>query len=123
MKQPCINALHRSGGRCWFPHRTSFDNDRAPDLKLHCPSTDRIRSAEGWIEDVKPDGDQIRIRFSTADRQAFTLQISRELLEQSAVFRVLNELQGRSLKVIARERLWERAPLVIQTPHQLEIRS
>jgi ABC-type phosphate/phosphonate transport system substrate-binding protein len=98
-------------------------NDRAPDLKLHCPSTDRIRSAEGWIEDVKPDGNQIRIRFSTADRQAFTLQISRELLEQSAVFRVLNELRGRSLKVIARERLWERAPLVIQTPHQLEIRS
>jgi hypothetical protein len=44
-------------------------------------------------------------------------------LEQIAAFKVLSELRGRSLKVIAREQHWEKTPLVIQTPHQLEIRS
>jgi hypothetical protein len=97
--------------------------DRKPQLRLHCPKAERIRPVEGWIDDVKPDGDQIRIQFSTADHQAFTLLISSDLLEQIAAFKVLSELRGRSLKVIAREQHWEKTPLVIQTPHQLEIRS
>ena len=97
--------------------------DRKPQLRLHCPKAERIRPVEGWIDDVKPDGDQIRIQFSTADHQAFTLLISSDLLGQIAAFKVLSELRGRSLKVIAREQHWDKTPLVIQTPHQLEIRS
>ena len=96
--------------------------ERAPELALHCASSDRIGVVEGWIDEVRPDGDRVRIQLSTADHQGLAVWIERGLLEQSAVFRVLNDLRGRSLKVLARQQLLERQPVLLETPHQLEIR-
>lgn len=47
--------------------------------------------------------------------------IERALLEQSAVFRVLNDLRGRFLRVLARQQLLSSPPVPLETPHQLEI--
>ena len=95
---------------------------RAPQQALQCASSDRISVVEGWIEAVRPDGDGVLIQLATADRQALTVGIGRELLEQSAVFQVLNDLRGRFLRVLARQQLLERPPVLLETPHQLEIR-
>jgi len=96
--------------------------DRAPQLTLHCATSDRITVVEGWIEDVQPDGDRVRLQLSTADRQSLSVVIERALLEQSAVFQVLNDLRGRFLKVLALQQQLEKPPVVLETPHQLDIR-
>ena len=95
--------------------------NEAPDMKLNCPTSDRINLVEGWINNVQADGDRVRIRLLTADRQSFDLLIQRALLEQIAVFDVLNDLRGRFLKVLALQHLWNNQPVVLETPHQLEI--
>ncbi len=77
---------------------------------------------EGWIEDVRPDGDRIRIQLSTADHRPLVLLVERSLLEQSAVFKVLDELKGRSVRVLALQKILARQPVILETPHQLEIR-
>ena len=94
---------------------------QAPQLTLNCPPADRIGVVEGWIDELRPDGDRIRIQLSTADRQSLLVSIERSLLEQSAVFQVLNDLRGRFLKVVTLQRLLSRQPVVLGTPHQLEI--
>lgn len=96
--------------------------DRAPQLTLNCATSDRISVVEGWIEDVQPDGDRVRLQLSTADRQSLSVVIERALLEQSAVFQVLNDLRGRFLKVLALQQQLEKPPVVLETPHQLDIR-
>ena len=96
---------------------------RAPELALQCASSDRIRVVEGWIDAVRTDGDRVRIQLSTADNQSLVVLIERGLLEQSAVFQVLNDLRGRFLKVLARQQLLETQPVLLETPHQLEIKS
>lgn len=96
--------------------------DRAPSLTLRCDVSDRITSVEGWIDDVIPNGDRVRIQLTTADRQPLTVLVARALLEQSAVFQVLNDLRGRSLKVLTLQQLLDKQPVLIETPHQLEIR-
>ena len=63
----------------------------------------------------------MRIRLLSADRQSFDLLIQRALLEQITVFSVLNDLRGRLLKVMALQHLWDNQPVVLETPHQLEI--
>lgn len=77
---------------------------------------------EGWIDDVAPDGNRIRIGMTTADQRRLRLLIDRSLLEQSAVFQVLNQLQGRGLKVLALQQRLQSMPVVLDNPHQLEIR-
>jgi serine/threonine-protein kinase len=95
--------------------------DRAPLLTLHCSSSDHINTVEGWIDAAQPDGDRVRLRLTTADRRSLELVIERQLLEQSAVFQVLNELRGREIKVLALKQLLATQPVVLETPHQLEI--
>lgn len=97
--------------------------DRAPGLTLRCDVSDRITSVEGWIDDVIPNGVNVRILLTTADRQPLTVLVARALLEQSAVFQVLNDLRGRSLKVLTLQHLLDKQPVMIETPHQLEIKS
>ena len=96
-------------------------SNQASEITLHCPATDRINLVEGWINDIQADGDRVRIRLLTADRQSFDLLIQRALLDQIAVFGVLNDLRGRLLKVLALQHLWDSQPVVLETPHQLEI--
>lgn len=96
---------------------------QAPQLTLHCPAADRISVVEGWIDDLRPDGDRIAIRISTADRQSLLVSIERSLLEQSAVFQVINDLRGRFLRAVMLQRLLASQPVVLETPHQLEIRE
>ena len=91
-------------------------------LNLSCPEADRIEVVEGWIEDVWPDGERIRIQLSTADHRPLTLLVERSLLEQSAVFQVLDELKGRSVRVLALQKILASQPITLETPHQLEIR-
>ncbi|MEB3350476.1 MAG: hypothetical protein VKO00_10705, partial [Cyanobacteriota bacterium] len=88
----------------------------------HCPSSERISVVEGWIDAVRLDGDRVRIELSTADRQSLAVVMERAVLEQSAVFQVLNDLRGRPLKVLALQHQLANQPVVIETPHQLEIR-
>lgn len=91
-------------------------------FNLRCPASDRIEMVEGWIDDVAPDGNRIRIGMTTADQRRLRLLIDRSLLEQSAVFQVLNQLQGRGLKVLALQQRLQSMPVVLDNPHQLEIR-
>lgn len=91
-------------------------------LNLHCPGSDRIELVEGWIDDAGPAGDRIRVRMTTADQRKLTFLIGRSLLDQSAVFQVLNELQGRELRVLALQRILQSQSIVLESPHQLEIR-
>ena len=95
--------------------------NQASEIKLHCPASDRINLVEGWVNDIQADGDRVRIGLLTADRQSFDLLIQRALLDQIAVFSVLNDLRGRLLKVMALQHLWDNQPVVLETPHQLEI--
>lgn len=95
--------------------------ERLPELALHCAGHDRISVVEGWIEALRPDGDRVLIQLATADHRSLAVAIERGLLEQSAVFLVLNDLRGRSIKVLARQQLLETQPVLLQTPHQLEI--
>ena len=94
---------------------------QAPLLTLHCPTSDRISVVEGWIDDVRPESDRVRIQLATADHQSLAVLIERSLLEQSAVFQVLNDLHGRFIKVLALHHLLEKQPVLLETPHQLEI--
>lgn len=96
--------------------------NQASEIKLHCPAADRINLVEGWVNDIQADGDRVRIGLLTADRQSFDLLIQRALLDQIAVFSVLNDLRGRLLKVMALQHLWDNHPVVLETPHQLEIK-
>lgn len=91
-------------------------------FNLRCPSTDRIEVVEGWIDDLVPKGSRIRLTMTTADHRKLTVLIDRSLLEQSAVFQVLNELQGRSLRVLALQNMLKVQPITLESPHQLEIR-
>jgi len=95
---------------------------QAPALTLRCPASARIGVLEGWIDALRPDGDHVTIQFTGADRQSLTVKIERALLEQSAVFQVLNDLRGRLLRVLAPQHLLDAQPVVLLTPHQLEIR-
>jgi serine/threonine-protein kinase len=96
--------------------------DQAALLTLDCAGSDRISMVEGWIDDIRPDGDRVRIQLSTADQRSLGVLIERNLLQQSAVFSVLSDLRGRFLKLMARQQLLDTQPVVLQTPHQLEIR-
>ena len=91
-------------------------------LNLLCPASDRIEIVEGWIDDIRPDTNGIIVSLMTADHRSYSLQIERQLLEQSAVFQILDDLRGRQIKVIALQQLLASQPLIIETPHQLEIR-
>lgn len=77
---------------------------------------------DGWIDDIRPDGDRVRIQLSTADQRSLGVLIERNLIQQSAVFSVLSDLRGRFLKLMARQQLLDTQPVVLQTPNQLEIR-
>ncbi|MFM7086805.1 MAG: PhnD/SsuA/transferrin family substrate-binding protein [Cyanobium sp.] len=90
-------------------------------LKLHCPSSDRIEVVEGWIEAIRPDGNQIQLTLRTADHRPLQLLVAPTLLEQSAVFRVLQELRGRAIRVRLTSRSLAAQPVLLETPHQLEI--
>jgi hypothetical protein len=68
---------------------------------------------EGWIDELRNDGDNVRIQLTTADGQALALLIERGLLEQSAVFQVLNDLRGRFLKVLARQQMLDQQPVLV----------
>jgi serine/threonine-protein kinase len=94
---------------------------QAAELSLSCRPAERVDSVEGWIDDVRPEMEQIRISLSTADRRSFAFLINRALLEKSAVFQVLNDLNGRFVRVIALRHLLDRQPVVLETPHQLDI--
>jgi ABC-type phosphate/phosphonate transport system substrate-binding protein len=94
---------------------------REPQLTLECASSDRISAVEGWIDELRTDGDNVRIQLTTADGQALALLIERGLLEQSAVFQVLNDLRGRFIKVLARQQMLDQQTVLLETPHQLEI--
>ncbi len=48
-------------------------------------------------------------------------RLNRPLLEKSAVFRVLSDLNGRFVRVIALRHLLNRQLVVLETPHQLDI--
>ncbi len=91
-------------------------------FNLRCPSSDRIEVVEGWIDDIGPVGDRIRVSMTTADQRRLSLMIDRSLLEQSSVFQVLNELRGRGLRVLILQHLLKTQPIAIESPHQLEIR-
>lgn len=95
--------------------------DRPPELTLHCADSDRISTVEGWIEAVRPEGERLHIQLTTADRRSISVLIAQGLLEQSAVFQVLNDLRGRFLRLMVRQQLLEAQPVVLETPHQLEI--
>ncbi len=94
---------------------------RADELTMRCHPAERVESVEGWIDDVRPEIDQIRVSLSTVDRRSFAFLINRPLLEKSAVFRVLNDLNGRFVRVTALRHLLDRQPVVLETPHQLDI--
>jgi hypothetical protein len=96
---------------------------REPQLTLECASSDRISTVEGWIEERRTDGDNVRIQLTTTDGLALALLIERGLLEQSAGFKVLNDLRGRRrfLKVLARQQMLDQQPVLLEKPHQLEI--
>lgn len=96
--------------------------NRAGVFDLRCPSSDRIELLEGWIDDVTPVGDRIRVNMATADQRRIALVINRSLLEQSAVFHVLNELHGRHLRVLTLQHRLRSQPIAIESPHQLEIK-
>jgi hypothetical protein len=96
--------------------------NQAPELKLHCPASDRINLVEGWISHVQADGDRVLILLQTADHYSFSLVIDRALLEQIAMFQVLNDLRGRFVRVLSLRPPLESQSLMIKTPHQLDIR-
>jgi hypothetical protein len=91
-------------------------------FNLQCPGSDRVAVVEGWIDDAGPIGDQIRINMTTADQRRLTLIVDRSLLEQSSVFKTLNELRGRGLKVLTLQNILLTRTIAIESPHQLEIR-
>ena len=97
-------------------------HNREGVFNLRCPSSDRIEMVEGWIDDLVPKGSRIRLTMTTADHRRLTFLIDRSLLEQSAVFQVLNELQGRVLRVLALQHSLKVQPITLESPHQLEIR-
>jgi hypothetical protein len=68
---------------------------------------------EGWIDERRTDGDNVRIQLITADGQALALLIGLGLLEQSAGFQVLNDLRGRFLKVLARQQMLDQQPVLL----------
>ncbi len=96
--------------------------NQSHSLRMHCPATDRISQVEGWIDSVVHDGERVRIQLTTADRQTMFVLIKRSILEQSAVFNLLSDLRGRSLKVLVLQDLWRNPPVLLETPHQLEIK-
>lgn len=93
-----------------------------PELRLHCPLSHQIDLVEGWIDDIQPENNKIRIQILTADQRTFDLLVEKELLQQSAIFKVLSDLRGRLARVLALQGSWQSQPLTIQTPHQLEIK-
>lgn len=91
-------------------------------FNLRCPSSDRIEVVEGWIDDAVPIGDRIRVNMTTADQRRVSLIADRSLFEQSSVFKTLNELRGRSLRVLTLQHALQTGTVAIESPHQLEIR-
>ena len=89
---------------------------------LRCPGSDRIEVVEGWIDDAGPVGGRIRVNMTTADQRRVSLIVDRSLLEQSSVFKTLNELRGRSLSVLTLQHALQTGTVAIESPHQLEIR-
>lgn len=90
-------------------------------LQLRCPPHDEIAAVEGWIDDARPETDRIRLTIATPDHRVVSLLAERALLDQVAVFEVLHDLRGRAVRVHALRSSWQRQPLVVSTPHQLEI--
>lgn len=95
---------------------------RASELTLHCKASERVDTVEGWIDDVRPEMYRVRISLSTADKRSYAFLIDRPLLDKSAVFQVLNDLQGRFVRVLVLQHELDRQPVVLETPHQLDIR-
>ena len=91
-------------------------------FNLRCPGSDRIEVVEGWIDDAGPVGGRIRVNMTTADQRRVSLIVDRSLLEQSSVFKTLNELRGRSLSVLTLQHALQTGTVAIESPHQLEIR-
>jgi ABC-type phosphate/phosphonate transport system substrate-binding protein len=91
-------------------------------FNLRCPGSDHIEVVEGWIDDARPIGDNIRINMTTADQRRLSLIVDRSLLEQSSVFKTLNELHGRGLRVLTLQHALLSGTVAIESPHQLEIR-
>jgi hypothetical protein len=91
-------------------------------FNLRCPGSDRIEVVEGWIDDLDPKDSHILLTMTTADQRKLTFLVDRSLLEQSAVFKVLNELQGRRLRVLALQGMLRDQPITLESPNQLEIR-
>lgn len=90
-------------------------------FNLRCPGSDCIEVVEGWIDDAGPIGDHIRINMTTADQRRVSLNVDRSLLEQSSVFKTLNELRGRSLRVLTLQHALKSGTVAIESPHQLEV--
>ena len=97
-------------------------HNREGMFNLRCPGSDRIEVVEGWIDDLAPKGSHILLTMTTADQRKLTFLVDRSLLEQSAVFKVLNELQGRGLRVLALQGMLRVQPITLESPNQLEIR-
>ena len=91
-------------------------------FNLQCSGSDRVAVVEGWIDDAVPIGDQIRIDMTTADQRRLSLIVDRSLLEESSVFKTLNQLRGRGLRVLTLQNILLTRTIPIESPHQLEIR-
>ena len=92
------------------------------ELMLSCPASHHIRLIEGWVADIQPDNDKVRIQISTADHRIHNLLIERELLQQITLFTVLGDLRGRLARILTVQDSRQGRPIKIHTPHQLEIR-
>ena len=117
-RRPCHFARQVAEGKAF----NACLRSREGVFNLRCPSSDRIEVVEGWIDDVGPVGDRIRVSMTTADQRRLSLMIDRSLLEQSSVFQALNELRGRGLRVLILQHLLKTQPIAIESPHQPKIR-
>ncbi|MDM7953254.1 MAG: PhnD/SsuA/transferrin family substrate-binding protein [Cyanobium sp. CZS 25K] len=113
-----IFARHVAEGKAF----SACLRNREGVFNLLCQGSDRIESEVGWIDDIAPEGTHIRVNMTTADQRRRTFLITRSLLEQTAIYKVLNELKGRELRVLALQQSTSSRPIFLETPHQLEIR-
>lgn len=96
---------------------------REGGLTLRCPQGSRVELIEGWIEDIRTEDSLIKLEVLTIDRRTMTFAVEKDLLDQSAIFQVLQDLKGRMVRVIVSGNSLNESPIVLETPHQLEIRS
>lgn len=93
----------------------------ALELILDCSSAERVWTVKGWIDTLRPEQDHVRISLSTSNQRALSIVITRPLLEMSAVFKVLDDLQGRPIQITATQSTFNRQAITIKTPHQIDI--